>query len=302
MRSSRPSSTAQGTLSTFVLRSDTDIIPEKHRLPETLPEHSLKIPPAPPTGRWVLWVMLAFSISLVTGVVLLSNDMRHLKTIALKFGYRIAEPGPPMIQPVPGPAKPPRIFISPPLIEPVISPMSGVFLPRSSLSGRDLCVSLKKSGLNVSDWEQAAFGGSTYECSYETDKGDGSSERTLFLLVRGGQSGNVSNVRIKLVNPELDGNHQLSAANSAIVETVLTQAGFSNAATLLARVRTLMPFRQEEGGLSLSLSKEMTERPSYNLIIARDNRQRGPQSRSFGYFTPQAWFPVPDDAGVYPLP
>ncbi|OWK24441.1 hypothetical protein AJ87_22515 [Rhizobium yanglingense] len=47
----------------------------------------MKTPPPRRKRRAALWLMLTLSISLVAGTVLLSNDMRHLRTLAALSGY-----------------------------------------------------------------------------------------------------------------------------------------------------------------------------------------------------------------------
>ncbi|OWK24442.1 hypothetical protein AJ87_22520 [Rhizobium yanglingense] len=82
-----------------------------------------------------------------------------------------------------------------------------------------MCETLRKAGIEMTQWRASAMGSSAYECSFqEVYKEDG--ERPLssvFLIIRGDRKGAISNIRAKIVGPATDsagGSIRLSCAFS----------------------------------------------------------------------------------------
>ncbi|MGO8624696.1 exopolysaccharide biosynthesis protein, partial [Rhizobium ruizarguesonis] len=74
----------------------------------------------------VFWLLLTISMSLVMGTVLLSNDMKHLKTVSNYFGFDLfpheVRPPPPNALPRPTPPASftlPLHAIEPPMVQAV---------------------------------------------------------------------------------------------------------------------------------------------------------------------------------------
>ncbi|TBY44729.1 exopolysaccharide biosynthesis protein, partial [Rhizobium leguminosarum bv. viciae] len=65
-------------------------------MPDNSSSANAKQPLGKPTIPVVFWLLLTISLSLVMGTVLLSNDMKHLKTVGHYFGFDLF---PPVIRP-----------------------------------------------------------------------------------------------------------------------------------------------------------------------------------------------------------
>ncbi|MBX5165972.1 exopolysaccharide biosynthesis protein, partial [Rhizobium sp. NZLR4b] len=72
-------------------------------MPENSSSANAKLPVGKRKIPVVFWLLLTISLSLVMGTVLLSNDMKHLKTVGHYFGFDLfpADVKPPPPKPLP---------------------------------------------------------------------------------------------------------------------------------------------------------------------------------------------------------
>ncbi|WP_455872554.1 DUF6030 family protein [Rhizobium yanglingense] len=260
----------------------------------------MKTPPPRRKRRAALWLMLTLSISLVAGTVLLSNDMRHLRTLAALSGYglnlQVQQPEPPPLQPVEvaKPAPQLSVKIPPRLIEVPQPELAGNFLRTWRTSGPDMCETLRKAGIEMTQWRASAMGSSAYECSFqEVYKEDG--ERplsSLFLIIRGDRKGAISNMRAKIVGPATDSAGRLDPSFMRVFETVLAQSHWLDFHDALSAIRELKDVREEGFGASVVFSREFSSENSFNFIMTI-KAAPGAQMRTRAYFSTERWMPAP---------
>ncbi|WP_203226166.1 DUF6030 family protein [Rhizobium gallicum] len=269
----------------------------------------MKTPPPRRKRRAALWLMLTLSISLVAGTVLLSNDMRHLRSLAALSAYhlnpQVQQPEPPPLDPVevakPAPQLP--VKIPPRLIEIPKSEFAGNFLRTWRKSGPDMCETLRKAGIEMTKWRASAMGSSAYECSFqEVYKDDG--ERPLssvFLIIRGDRNGTISNIRAKIVGPATDSAGRLDPSFMRVFEAVLAQSHWLDFHDALSAIEELKDVREEAFGASVVFSREFSSQNSFNFIMTI-KAAPGPQMRTRAYFSTGRWMPAPDNEVSEALP
>lgn len=139
-----------------------------------------------------MWLMIAFSISIVLSTVLLSNDMKHLKSLMVKLGYKpsVASIHPPPLFRQGRVFKPGVVKLLPRLVAAPEPALTGAFLRAWRRDGRQYCDAVRQARIDVSEWEGSElFETGTYECSFERSWSDGPEKRSVFYLVRGNSSG-----------------------------------------------------------------------------------------------------------------
>ncbi len=267
----------------------------------------MKTPPRRRKRRAAPWLMLALSISLVAGTVLLSNDMRHLRALTPLLGYdlnpqKVQQP-PPQVVEVATPAPLQSIKIPPRLIDVAQPELAGNFLRTWRMSGPDMCETLRKAGIEMTTWRASAMGSSAYECSFqEVYKEDG--ERPLssvFLIIRGDRKGAISNMRAKIVGPVTDSAGRLDPSFMRVFETVLAQPHWPDLHDALSAIRELKDVRAEGFGASIFFSREFSSENSFNFILTI-KAAPGPQTRTRAYFSTGRWMPAPDKEVSEALP
>ncbi|NLS06477.1 exopolysaccharide biosynthesis protein [Rhizobium sp. P32RR-XVIII] len=270
----------------------------------------MKTPAPHRKRRAALWLMVAASLSVVGGTVLLSNDMRNLRTLAARFGYELpdesvvvhteVETTKPPIQPNPAPV---RLDFSKRLLEAPRIELAGGFLRTWRTTGPTMCEALRKAGIETTPWRPSAFGSSAYECSFqEVYKQD--EERPLssvFLIVRGDRKGAIFNMRAKIVGPATDGAGRLDPSVMRIFDTMLAQPHWLDFSDTLAAIREMKDVKEDGFGASVSFTREFTSENSFNFIVTI-KAAPGPQLRTRAYFSRERWMTAPDVEASENLP
>jgi len=243
--------------------------------------------------------MIALSISIVCATVLLSNDMKHLRSLLATFGY---EPAVTVIQPPPlvrqgRVFKPGKIKILPRLIAAPDTKLAAVFLRFWRRDGEQYCDAVRQAGIEVSKWESSElFETGTYECSYERSWSDGPVKRSVFYLVRGNSSGLISTIRAKLVNPRTEANGELSRDITAEFASFIDAAGWTDLSGETAGpITRLEDVKFQAFGALLSFSREPTSKSSFNLILSTAP-VTDLQKKTFFYFERESWLPLSDQS------
>jgi hypothetical protein len=267
-------------------------------------DQNMKLAPQPKKGRAVMWLLIVLSVSIVGATVLLSNDMRHLKSLAHSFGIELFPPA------APPPPPPPRVFrrtepvsikIPPRMFDPPQPALASVFLRTWRISGPVMCEALRSAGVETSEWTETAFNSDTYECSYEHiyKKEKEHIASSLFLVVRGNGRGTITSMRVKLVGPATDGNGQLDPSILRIFETMLTQPAWLDFHEALAAIRNLKDVKEEGFGALINFTQEYSRPGAFNftLLLQETSAQ---QRRTKDYFSPKTWLPAPDPSWLVP--
>ncbi|MGV2103592.1 DUF6030 family protein [Rhizobium sp. 21-4511-3d] len=265
----------------------------------------MKTPPARRRRGLVLWLMLALSLSLIGGTVLLSNDMRHLRGLAERLGYSFDKPKPvaalPRTSPPPPRPRPPvkpvlaSIEHDPRLMEAPLDELAAAFFRTWWTTGPAICEALRKAGIETTPWRAAAMSGDTFECTFQQIyKQDAEKPlSSVFVIIRGDRTGAIANMRAKLVGPETDTAGKLDPAAMRIFETLLAQPHWQDFSAMLAAIRELKDAKEESFGASISFARETTSDNSFNFIIAM-KAAPGPQVRTRAYFSAARWLEMPE--------
>jgi hypothetical protein len=233
------------------------------------------------------------------GTVLLSNDMKHLKTVSHYFGFDLF---PPEVRPLPPKAlprpAPPATFALPlHVIEPPAAQTASTFLRTWRISGAAMCAALRNAGIETSDWAAASFNADTFECFFEQS---GKREKdqlpnSVFVIVRGDAAGTIDNMRVKIVNPETDQNGQLDPGILRIFQIMLRQPQWLDFHETLNAIKNLRDIKEDGFGASISFTREVLNPGNYNFTLSLDATS-GPQKRTRNYFSGRIWLPLPDHA------
>ena len=259
--------------------------------------------------RAALWLMVASSLSVVGGTVLLSNDMRHLRTLAARLGYEV--PGEAVVheevQATKPPAKPDpapvRANFSTRLIKEPRIELAGGFLRTWRTTGPAMCEALRKAGIETTPWRPSAMGSSAYECSFqEVYKQDEARPlSSVFLIVRGDRKGAILNMRAKIVGPATDGAGHIDQSVMSIFETMLAQPHWLDFSDTLAAIREMKDVKEDGFGASVSFTREFTSENSFNFIVTI-KAAPGPQTRTRAYFSSERWLQMPEQQPSEKLP
>jgi Family of unknown function (DUF6030) len=268
-------------------------------------DQNMKLAPQPKKGRAVMWLLIFVSFSIVSATVLLSNDMRHLKSLAHYFGVELF-PAPTPPPPPPPPkvfrrAEPVSIKIAPHMFDPPQPLLASVFLRTWRISGPAMCEALRSAGVETSEWAETAFNSDTFECSYEHiyKKEKDRIVSSLFLVVRGNGAGTITGMRVKLVGPATDASGQLDAGILQVFETMLTQPAWLDFHDALSAIRNLKDVKEEGFGALINFTQEYSHPGSFNftLLLQETSPQ---QRRTKDYFAPKTWLPAPDPSWQIP--
>ncbi|MBX4900042.1 exopolysaccharide biosynthesis protein [Rhizobium bangladeshense] len=255
-----------------------------------------KQPAGKPRIPVIFWLLLTISVSLVIGTVLLSNDMRHLRAVGHYFGFDLfppeVKPQPPKALPRPAPA---TYKLPPHTIEAPVAQTASAFLRTWRISGPAMCAALRQAGIQTSKWAAASFDADTFECFYEHS---GKREKdqlanSIFVIVRGDAAGAISNMRVKIVNPERDQNGQLDPAILRIFETMLRQPQWLDFHETLNAIKDLKDIKEDGFGASISFTHEVLNPERYNFTLSLDATS-GPEKRTRNYFSGRTWLPAPE--------
>ncbi|MBB6224960.1 hypothetical protein GGE66_005983 [Rhizobium leguminosarum] len=271
--------------------------PEKTSLPDNSPSANAKQPLGKPTIPVVFWLLLTISLSLVMGTVLLSNDMKHLKTVGHYFGFDLFPPDvtPPPPKALPRPAPPATFTLPLHLIDPPVAQTVSTFLRTWRISGPAMCAALRDAGIETSDWAAASFNADTFECFFEhgAKREKDQLPSSIFVIVRGDAAGVISNMRVKIINPETDQNGQLDPAILRIFETMLRQPQWLDFHETLNAIKNLKDVKEDGFGASINFAREVLNPDRYNFTLSLDATS-GPQKRTRSYFSDRTWLPSPE--------
>ncbi|RFB90852.1 exopolysaccharide biosynthesis protein [Rhizobium leguminosarum bv. trifolii] len=277
-------------------------------MPDNSPSANAKQPLGKPKIPVAFWLLLTISLSLVMGTVLLSNHMKHLKTVGHYFGFDLfpSDVRPPPPKALPRPAPPATFKLPLHIIEPPLAQTGSTFLRTWRISGPAMCAALRDAGIETSDWAAASFNADTFECFFE--KG-GKREKdqlpnSIFVIVRGDAVGAINNMRVKIINPETDQNGQLDPGILRIFETMLRQPQWLDFHETLSAIKDLRDIKEDGFGASITFAREVLNPGRYNFTLSLDATS-GPQKRTRRYFSDRTWLPSPDptaEAGMEPAP
>ncbi|MEQ8482583.1 MAG: DUF6030 family protein [Hoeflea sp.] len=229
------------------------------------------------------WNSAFFVVTLVVifaglaSVVLLANEARNLNRLLAWAGVPPdATPSVDADMSTTESAQPPGPTIHVPehLTEPpVVAPQDG-FYRTITKRREDICSALQKKGWVSGQWQAADPGQRTWSCGAEkllAANGDPDSPiGSLFVSARGMESDTVSSVRLKanFLDGDISGPVRAQATNAA--RDILDAIGWGEDPEVMENLRQWKVFKLEGNGNSISLSREPSDVPRYNFLIASD--------------------------------
>lgn len=222
-------------------------------------------------------VLLAVIFSGIGSIVLMANDKQNLNKLLVSFGFDpIARND--EIDPSADGAnrkKPPSPIILMPerLLETQANhPLT--FRRTITRSPAQICSELQQRGLIDAEWTATDLGELAWECSHELllpaleDSED--PVGSLYISVRGLQPDQVSSVRLKInfLSGFISDRVVRKAVDAAA--DILSAIGWGADPETLEHVRKLEVFEIKNNGNRVSLFREHTEVPRYNLLIVSD--------------------------------
>ncbi|MBB4566634.1 DUF6030 family protein [Rhizobium leucaenae] len=192
----------------------------------------------------------------------------------------------------PTPARRSHIF------DPPVDPLRGAFVRSWRITGQTLCADLSKSGLPVGEWKQSALGAGNFECSYEIQKGgnDDPNAASFFIIVRGSPTGELDNIRIKVIMPDNADGRAIGETFVDAVVLLLTETRWLDFETALDAIGKLQDVTLEAFGAKLSFFREFRNDRSFNLQLGLQ-RKAPEQIRTAIVFDKARWtLPSPPPA------
>jgi hypothetical protein len=228
------------------------------------------------------------------------GDPQRFEDLIRHLGIQVfdkPQPPPMIVEPVvaftPPPAQPVEIPVR--LIEAPEPEVAAQFLRMWRVSGPTVCKALRDAGIETSEWRAPSMRSASHECYFQRiyKKNDVRPLNSVFLRVKGNASGDIVEIRGRLVGPPTDAEGRLDVGHMKIFETLVRQAGWSDFQDALAPIRSLRDFENERFGAYFSFRRDTESQDSYNfmLVVAAGS---GPQTRTKAYFSPERWVEAPD--------
>ncbi|ARQ14240.1 hypothetical protein NXC12_PE00646 (plasmid) [Rhizobium etli] len=184
----------------------------------------------------------------------------------------------------------PTISISRHLMELPKLDLASQFLRMWLVSGANICGALREAGIEVSEWKAASMRNRDYECYFQRiyERDEVRPLSSTFLRVRGDKTGNVVEIRAKIVGPEIDAEGFLAPDVLRIFEIVVKQACWRDFEDALASIRSLRHVETERFGSYLSFMREAGSENSFNFALGL-KAAPGSQARTRAYFSADRW-------------
>lgn len=248
-------------------------------------------------SKAALYVMVLAVLLVIAAVVLLANGQRNLRRL---FGdafvaqlFRNERPAEIRRRDV----KTRRLAI-PPFYLPqryfseADIPSFSAFMRRIAVPAEQFCAFLDKNGLINQGWQQGAMASRSYECPSEQRLPDNAPVAdSLFVDVKGDESGAIWRVRLKLYLPLGENRKLLTEKAAAIVENLAQGSGWAELGNLTARFAEGREFTEEAFGLRLKFSPEVLNANSYNILFFPVFETPGARNYYTYFLSKERWLP-----------
>ncbi|MGO4437093.1 DUF6030 family protein [Rhizobium sp. RAF56] len=271
----------------------------------------MKAPPRRTKGVLVFLIATSLIGLAIVSTFLLANDKRNLKALVDRYDLRWLrdvlrpheEPALPAAAPLPAspaPARlPPPPHVTPPshAFDPVTPEVSAGFARQWEISGADLCARLAEAGIAVGPWVQSGFDAGTFECSYESPPAAqvGPQAASFFIIVRGTPSGEVSNLRIKLIVPDGQAAKNIKAQFAAVLALLAKETRWDDFSAPFADAGAFRNATQTAFGAKLTFFHEYSDPQRFNFVLGLEGATPA-QRRTGAYFETEKWLPIPPQA------
>jgi hypothetical protein len=259
-----------------------------------------KTPPAHDKRRRILWSIAWLSLLVIIGTVLPSADLRWLKGLLGGSGEEHAQTSskssrvPPSHLNMVDPALQQAAFLPVRLVAPPDPELAGQFMRLWRVSGPSLCKAFRDAGIETSEWRAASMRSETYECYFQRvyEKDAVRPLRSVFLKIRGSQSGEILDIRAKIVGATTGDQGYLDPALLRIFETVVQQVRWNDFHDTLSPIRSLQDVEYQRFGADFSFTRE-TDSDNNFIFELFLTASPGPQTRTKAYFSINRWVPLP---------
>jgi len=229
----------------------------------------------PRRNRVLFLGALAVIFAGLASVVLLANNAHNLDRLLAGFGFPPLTPPPPVQTDKPVVKPPGPVILVPEHMTdpPLIAPQDG-FYRTITRRREDICSALQKSGWVSEEWQVADLGQQSWSCGAEKFVAAPDDPVTiigsLFVSARGMGSDNVSSVRLKanFLDGQISPVVQEQAVSAA--RDILDAIGWGQEPEIVDKLRRWKQFEFKGNGNTISLSREPTDIPRYNFIIASE--------------------------------
>lgn len=258
----------------------------------------MTVPPPRKKSRLVFWIAISLIGIAILTTFFLANDMRHLKSLVRRYDPTFLNPPPPPAKEIaattakPKPSSLPPIALPRHAFDPPAVQTAAAFLRRWAISGTDLCAHLGEAGLHVGPWAQSGFDTGTYECSYASEPTT-AGLASFFIIARGTPSGDMVNLRIKLIAPDGDPGKAVREKFATTLALLERESRWNDLP--FAEASALQNAARSAFGATLTFSHEFEDPHRFNFILGleRDTPER---RRTGSYFDREKWLPLPPTA------
>lgn len=250
--------------------------------------------------RRSVWSIFFLILPCFAAAALFLGDPQRFEELFRHFGIQIFDEPPqstmivePVAMSTPPPAQPVDIPVR--LIEAPEPDVAAQFLRMWRVSGPTVCKALRDAGIETSEWRAPSMRSTSHECYFQRiyKKNDVRPLNSVFLRVKGNASGDIVEIRGRLVGPPTDAEGRLDVGHMKIFETLVRQAGWSDFQDALAPISSLRDFENERFGAYFSFRRDPESQDSYNFMLVV-TAGSGPQTRTKAYFSPERWVEAPD--------
>ena len=251
-------------------------------------------------SRWLLW-----SIFLISGLLFASTLVFYRELHDLDDPVGLSDDGaldtavqsaPMAIGPgTAAPSPLPPMSISLPLIEVPKPEWASQFLRMWRVSGPNMCGALRGAGIEMSDWKAASMRNRSYECYFQRiyERDEVRPLSSTFVKVRGNETGDVVDIRAKIIGPATDAKGHLAPAVLRIFEIIVKQACWRDFEDTLASIQNLRNVEYERFGSYLSFTREAGSENNFNFVLGLKATSDS-QVRTKTYFSPERWLATTD--------
>ncbi|MBB3138766.1 hypothetical protein FHS26_006545 [Rhizobium pisi] len=241
--------------------------------------------------RWLVWAAVSMSVLLLAAVAFYW-EIRHSGDPIEGFEDRALDKAARSSRIAAGPyvAAPRPISISRHLVEIPKFDLASQFLRVWLVSGANICGALREAGIEVGEWKAASMRNRDYECYFQRvyERDEVRPLSSTFVKVRGNETGDLVEIRAKIVGPKVDVQGRLAPAVLRIFETIVKQACWRDFEDTLASIQSLRDVEYERFGAYLSFTREAGSENSFNFALGLKAASAS-QARTRAYFSTDRW-------------
>ncbi|QSZ24090.1 MULTISPECIES: DUF6030 family protein [unclassified Rhizobium] len=244
--------------------------------------------------RWLRWPVLLISVLLLAGVVFYREIHRVEDPVGLSENRALnnaARSAPIAVRPdTAAPSLLPPMSISPRLIEVPKPELASQFLRTWRVSGPVICGALREAGIEMSEWKAASMRNRNYECYFQRiyERDEVRPLSSTFLKVRGNETGDILEIRAKIVKPTTDAKGRLAPAVLHLFAIIVKQACWRDFEDTLEAIQNLRNVEYERFGAYLSFTREAGSGNNFDFVLGLKATSAS-QVRTKAYFSTERW-------------